>query len=380
MVAHFSLRAARLQRGHAFAGMVLVASLVAAGCSLADPGDSDSAPGLSLAAQNAFCPAGFSFDSGNALCLSATEAVGPFPPSMIEFCKRFVANRGDGSNACETTVSGAPNTRWARNLAIYGRKNTLLSSGCARGTAIDATTGYCSDGTNVYGPFASDTVTYCKSKSGGNACESNRIGRSFAKPRPASGFSAATEIRVSGNGATIGKLVIAVGYAEGTLNTDGSATPAYYGHMDSGIPNIGLWSCTVCGSRSAAQADQYYYDTYIAPEVNRYLQVAGGLANHPMVAGAFFGLLVQSPAAALSDADSDDLALITLLARGRLSAPVTETKLLDLLVASWTVNGVMQWRSPDTGQIDPARGRADQLRRLRAYEAALRANGITPYP
>jgi hypothetical protein len=89
---------------------------------------------------------------------------------------------------------------------------------------------------------------------------------------------------------------------------------------------------------------------------------------------------VQSPAAALNDVDGDDLALITLLARGRLTAPVTETKLLDLLVASWTIDGLMRWRNPDTGQNDPVRGRQDQLRRLSAYAAALRANGIVPYP
>jgi hypothetical protein len=173
--------------------------------------------------------------------------------------------------------------------------------------------------------------------------------------------------------------VIAVGHAEGTLTATGSKTDAYFGHGDSGLHNIGLWSCTVCGDRSGPQADQYYYDSNIAPEVGRYAQAAGAYANHPMVAAAFFGLLVQSPLAALED-EGDDLAFINLLARGQLSGPVTEAKLLDLLVRAWTVNGVMKWKNPDTGLFDGVRGRQDQLRRLQAYASSLSAQGVNPYP
>jgi hypothetical protein len=349
-------------------------------------GARDDAPGPdleptlgALSPGTTFCPAGFSLDLAHRLCASATEAVGPFPRAMIEDCKRFVANRSNGSNACETTVTGEVNARWALALAIGARDHTLQASGCATGTSFDPATGYCRDAANVYGPFSNDDVAFCKSKIGGSACETNRIAPTMVRPK-ATGFSAATEIAVTGRGAHIGKLVIAIGVAEGTLHNDGSATPAYFGHRDSGIPNIGLWSCTVCGSRSAADADQFYYDAVIAPEVGAYQRSAAGLANHPMVAAAFFGLLVQSPAAALDDANATDLALITQLARGQVTAPVTEAKLLAALVRAWTVRGVMQWHSPDTGAIDPAAGRADQLRRLRAYESALGANGVTPYP
>lgn len=342
-----------------------------------DDVDDAESPDSSFNVGTRFCPAGFSFDATHQMCTSATEALGPFPASMIDFCKRFVANRADGTSSCETTPTGAVTTRWARQLAFDARTSTLVGA-CPRGTQVDVSTGYCADATNLYGPFTTDDVNYCKSKQGGLACETNRIGKSFARPR--TGFSAAAEIKVANRGAQIGKLVIAIGFAEGTLHTDGSPTPAYFGHNDSGIPNIGLWSCTVCGNRSAADADQFYYDSQIAPRVNSYLQAAGSLANHPMVAAMFFGLLVQSPEAALNNADADDLAAITILSRGQLTAPVTEAKLLDVLVRSWTVNGVMQWRSPDTGLIDPVAGRADQLRRLRAYESALKANGVTPYP
>lgn len=357
-----------------------IVSVALTACALGEVlSDSDAAPtSRAVSAQAAFCAAGFSFDSSHQLCVSASEAVGPFPRAMIDRCKQFVANRADGSNSCETTPDGRPATRWAKTLAIDSRKATLQGA-CVRGTTFDASLGYCSDGGNLYGPFSKDDVAFCKSLGGGATCETNRVHPSFAKKKGVA-FDVAREIAVRDAGASIGRLVIAIGHAEGTLFSDGRPTSAYFGHMDSGIPNIGLWSCTVCGARTPKQADQYYYDQFIAPELGGYRQAAGALASHPMVAATFFGLLVQSPEAALSDADADDLALITLLARGRLSAPVTEAKLLDLLVASWTVNGVMQWRSPDTGQIDPARGRQDQLRRLGAYATALRANGVNPYP
>jgi murein DD-endopeptidase MepM/ murein hydrolase activator NlpD len=166
--------------------LVCFVAIAPAGCALgAGASDDEIEPTAlePLAAQNAFCPTGFAFDSANNLCLSATEAAGPFPRSMIDFCKRFVANRSDGTNACETTIDGKVNTRWARSLATSGRTSTLQSNGCARGTSPDATTGYCSDGPNIYGPFSKDDVAFCKAKAGGNTCETNRIAPSFAQPK-----------------------------------------------------------------------------------------------------------------------------------------------------------------------------------------------------
>lgn len=136
-----------------------------------------------IAAAQAFCAAGFTFDATNQLCTSASEAVGPFPRSMIDHCKRFVANRADGSNSCETTVDGRASTRWARSLAIGARNATLTAGGCASGTALDASLGYCSDGGNVYGPFSKDDVAHCKSLGGGATCETNRVHPSFVKKK-----------------------------------------------------------------------------------------------------------------------------------------------------------------------------------------------------
>ena len=363
-----------------------LAALAFAACSEPDPD-----PGAEQGAQatdevvaaDAFCPQGFAFNTSSQLCLSATEAAGPFPPSMVALCRQWVPDRPDGSNACVTTLAGLPSTRWARNIAVNARAATRQADGCAQGTAVDARQGYCSDGKDLYGPFSKDDVSYCQTVvGGGTACATNRVAAGMVRPKTTTpvpgGFNATSEIAV--NGAAWGKLVIAVGHAEGTLTATGGKTQAYFGHGDSGLHNIGLWSCVVCGNRSAAAADQYYYDAFIKPEVGRYVQAAGPLANHPMVAAAFFGLLVQSPEAALQDADADDLAFVNLLARGRLTAPVTEAKLLDLLVRAWTVNGVMLWRNPDTGQNDPVRGREDQLRRLQAYATSLSAQGVTPYP
>lgn len=358
---------------------LLAFGFVACAAGQAPPGPTRELLRATLDPASTFCPAGFTLDTEHQLCASAAEVVGPFAGSMTEFCKRFVASRSDGTNSCETAVDGRVSTRWVRQLAFDARTSTLQGDGCAQSTSLDSATGYCSDGDNVYGPFSLDDVAFCKAAQGGSTCETNRVAPVMVR-RKASGFSAANEITVANRGASIGKLVIAIGVAEGTLHADGTATPAYFGNMDSGIPNIGLWSCTVCGNRSAADADQFYYDNVIAPHVADYEQAAGSLANHPMVAAAFFGLLVQSPDATLNNANASDLALITMLARGQLAAPVSEAALLDLLVRAWTVHGVMQWRSPDTGANDPAAGRADQLRRLRAYADALNANGVTPYP
>lgn len=161
-----------------------------ASCAL-DEGEAPDEPGDAVsgrvAAAQAFCAAGFAFDTSNQLCTSATEAVGPFPRSMIDHCKRFVANRADGSSSCETTVDGRVNTRWAKALAIGARNATLAADRCASGTALDASLGYCSDGGNVYGPFSKDDVAHCKSLGGGATCETNRVHPSFVKRKAPAG-------------------------------------------------------------------------------------------------------------------------------------------------------------------------------------------------
>jgi hypothetical protein len=137
-----------------------------------------------VSAADAFCPQGFSYDLGNDLCLSASEAAGPFPASMIAFCKRWNPNRADGSNACETTATGAVSTRWTKTIALDARTSTRTASGCAQGTSLDATAAYCSDGTNLFGPFTKDDVSYCKTVAGGgSACETNRVAKGMVRPK-----------------------------------------------------------------------------------------------------------------------------------------------------------------------------------------------------
>jgi murein DD-endopeptidase MepM/ murein hydrolase activator NlpD len=168
-------------------------SLATTACSLAEPDDEevgeDDVGGdfdQALSAATAFCTAGFSFDVTNQLCVSATEAVGPFPRSMIDHCKRFVTNRPDGSNSCETKPDGTVTTRWAKSVAI-GARDATLQGQCAAGTAFDASVGYCSDGGNIYGPFSKDDVAFCQSLGGGLACETNRVHPSFAKKKASTG-------------------------------------------------------------------------------------------------------------------------------------------------------------------------------------------------
>ncbi|HEU4535083.1 MAG TPA: M23 family metallopeptidase [Polyangiaceae bacterium] len=137
-----------------------------------------------VVAADAFCPQGFAFDAAHQLCLSATEAAGPFPPSMVAFCRQWVPNRPDGSNACQTNDWGFPATRWARSLTVDARAATRRADGCAEGTALDPKQGYCSDGKDLYGPFSKDDVFYCQTAGGGGAaCETNRIATGMARPK-----------------------------------------------------------------------------------------------------------------------------------------------------------------------------------------------------
>ena len=171
---------------------LLAASLLGA-CAGANDGAADAADADDAAAStdevvaaDAFCPQGFAFDTSSQLCLSATEAAGPFPPSMVALCRQWVPNRPDGSNACVTTLAGLPSTRWARNIAVNARAATRQADGCAQGTAVDAKQGYCSDGKDLYGPFSKDDVSYCQTVvGGGTACATNRVAVGMVRPKSA---------------------------------------------------------------------------------------------------------------------------------------------------------------------------------------------------
>ena len=115
----------------------------------APPAPSDSDP---------FCPSGFAYALAARLCVSADEALGPFPSAMEDACVR-----AGGGAPCKSD-------RWARALAV-----TLRGSGiCAPGSAVDATIGYCVAGSDAYGPFTLSAVARCKAAGGGASCESMR--------------------------------------------------------------------------------------------------------------------------------------------------------------------------------------------------------------
>jgi uncharacterized protein YvpB len=105
-----------------------------------------------------FCPSGFAYGLAARLCLSADEALGPFPPAMVDACAR-----AGGGSPCSSD-------RWARALAIALRGPGL----CAPGSAVDATIGYCVAGGDAYGPFTVGAVARCKAAGGGASCESMR--------------------------------------------------------------------------------------------------------------------------------------------------------------------------------------------------------------
>jgi uncharacterized protein YvpB len=112
---------------------------------------------------NAFCPAGFSFDATYRLCVSATEAVGPFTVQMINTCK---AN--GGGSACD---GGRWGVSFARSIRGTGT--------CMPGAVVDSSIAACVEGTNAFGVFTVSQVNACKAAGGGPACETMRVARSI---------------------------------------------------------------------------------------------------------------------------------------------------------------------------------------------------------
>ncbi|MBM3381856.1 MAG: polysaccharide deacetylase family protein [Betaproteobacteria bacterium] len=116
------------------------------------------------------CPAGFSptdvGTQGGKLCVSETEASGPFTQGMIAACRE----KG-GGDACG-------NARWSRGLALW-----LHGAGrCPVGASFDSALNICVEGENVFGPFAQSQVKACRAASANPTspvCESNRWSRGF---------------------------------------------------------------------------------------------------------------------------------------------------------------------------------------------------------
>jgi peptidoglycan/xylan/chitin deacetylase (PgdA/CDA1 family) len=116
------------------------------------------------------CPAGFTATpvgtAGAMLCLSATEAQGPFSQGMKVACRE----KG-GGDACA-------NTRWSKGMAVW-----VHGSGrCPAGATFDAQLNACIEGEEAFGPFTKKQVARCKALSAdpdSPVCEGNRWSKAF---------------------------------------------------------------------------------------------------------------------------------------------------------------------------------------------------------
>lgn len=121
--------------------------------------------GTSFADEEYFCKDDTFYESQSDLCLSETEAVGPFPQKMIDLCIKY----GGGEKTCT-------GDRWSRNFAVSLRGTQT----CPKGSDVDDD-GLCHDGEHAYGPFPVVLVEYCLEMGGGNGCKSMRWNYGFAK-------------------------------------------------------------------------------------------------------------------------------------------------------------------------------------------------------
>lgn len=116
------------------------------------------------------CPVGFAAtdvgQSGGKLCVSDSEASGPFTLGMKDACRE----KG-GGDACE-------NSRWSRGLAVW-----LHGQGrCPVGATFDVTVNACVEGENAFGPFSKELVKRCRASSvnpDSPVCDSNRWSKGF---------------------------------------------------------------------------------------------------------------------------------------------------------------------------------------------------------
>ncbi|MDP3277814.1 MAG: C39 family peptidase [Deltaproteobacteria bacterium] len=113
-----------------------------------------------------FCSTGFAFDAAFRLCVNATEAVGPFTTSMITSCQSAMG----GTAACQ-------GNRWSVTMARSVRTNAV----CPPGASVDSTLRHCREGDQVFGPFSRAEVALCRTKGGGEVCETHRWHRSFVQ-------------------------------------------------------------------------------------------------------------------------------------------------------------------------------------------------------
>jgi len=121
-----------------------------------------------------WCPDGTDYDFDHRLCISASDAVGPFTTSMIEAC----VDHGGGSQACK-------GERWDLDFA-----RALRGTGtCPPGSSLDAKKRYCGEGDHLFGPFSPSLVDKCKTGGGGLACETMRWKRTMVPDKATVGTS-----------------------------------------------------------------------------------------------------------------------------------------------------------------------------------------------
>lgn len=115
------------------------------------------------------CPVGFTLTSvgtaGGKICLSETQAFGPFTQAMKGKCFGW-----GGGTACESN-------NWAKSMALSARGTAL----CPLGAAHDPETTYCVEGSDAFGPFPKAIVEKCQAQGGGTSCASARYNRNFLK-------------------------------------------------------------------------------------------------------------------------------------------------------------------------------------------------------
>lgn len=117
-----------------------------------------------------FCPNGFAYSQSDRLCVTQTEAFGPFTRAMISLCIKY----GGGEIACESQ-------RWSRSFATRLRQ----SGDCPRGAEYDEQKAVCREGSEAYGPFKIKDVEYCLAQGGGSVCETMRWHASFVTDKAA---------------------------------------------------------------------------------------------------------------------------------------------------------------------------------------------------
>lgn len=146
-----------------FAATTCVSFLLAA-CGTEQPQQGDVPTPESSFAAEYHCPKGSSYETSSRLCIAGEEAVGPFTVAMQRKCQE----QGGGS-----VCTG---TRWN---AEFTRR--LRGAGACMNGAVGTARGLCVEGNDAYGPFTITHVKNCLAKGGGLACDSMRMGRSFAE-------------------------------------------------------------------------------------------------------------------------------------------------------------------------------------------------------